>query len=283
MLRKRVVLFISVLALCVYFPVVAFAKGIVVFGDSQVEEGHRKVVSAIEKVKPEIIFRIGDLVNDGNNPALWKQFNEIEAKLLKTTEYFPVLGNHEMDSPLYFKNFNFPNDRRWYSVDRGKIHFIILDSDMDLSPDSEQYQWLVSDFRSIPVSSMFRVVLFHHPLFSASRAHADDERHIGGFLLPLFKEHEVNLVLNGHVHCYQRFFFDGINFITSGGGGSYLVDVDKPNPYLLFSAKLYHFLTLEVKAGILQVRCYDLNLHLVDKLDIKGSKVPERVLEGATP
>ncbi|MDP2941805.1 MAG: metallophosphoesterase, partial [Candidatus Omnitrophota bacterium] len=225
----------------------------------------------------------GDLVNDGNNPAQWKQFNEIEAKLLKSTEYFPALGNHENNSPLYFKNFKFLNNRHWYSVDRGEIHFIILDSDMDLSPGSEQYRWLVSDFRSISASSRFRVVLFHHPLFSASSAHADDEMHIGNFLLPLLKEHKVNLVLNGHVHCYQRFFFDGINFITSGGGGSYLVDADKPNPYLLFSAKLYHFLTLEVKAGVLQVRCYDSDLRLIDGLDIKSSEVPQEVLEAVAP
>ncbi|MCX5697349.1 MAG: metallophosphoesterase [Candidatus Omnitrophica bacterium] len=283
MCRKKLALFISVLAFCIYFPIVAFAKGIVVFGDSQAEEGHRKVVSAVEKVKPEIIFRVGDLVDDGEDPAQWKLFNEIEANLLKSTEYFPVLGNHEKNSPLYFKNFKIPNNGHWYSVDREGVHFIVLDSNSDLSAGSEQYQWLVSDFRSIPASSRFRIVLFHQPLFSASKAHGDDEKHIGGFLLPLFKEYNVNLVLNGHVHCYQRFFFDGINFITTGGGGSHLVDVDKPNPYLRFSAKTYHFCTLEVKGDVLQVRCFDPALNLIEELDIPNTNVahPQEHLEEA--
>ncbi len=283
MTRKKLGLFISVLALCVYFPIIAFAKGIVVFGDSQVEEGHRKVVSAVEKVKPEIIFRVGDLVDNGEDSAQWKLFNEIEGNLLKSTEYFPVLGNHEKNSPLYFKNFKLPNNGHWYSVDRGGVHFIILDSNSSLSPGSEQYQWLVSDFGLIPESSRFRIVLFHHPLFSASKVHGSDEKHIGGFLISLFKEHSVNLVLNGHVHCYQRFFFDGINFITTGGGGSHLVDVDNPNPYLRFSAKLYHFCILEVKGDVLQVKCYDLDLNVIDELDIQSANAPQGVLQEAVP
>ncbi|MCX5714072.1 MAG: metallophosphoesterase [Candidatus Omnitrophica bacterium] len=283
MTRKKLVLFISALALCVYLPIVAFAKGIVVFGDSQIEEGHRKVVSAIEKVNPEIIFRVGDLVDNGDDPAQWKLFNEIEANLLKSAEYFPVLGNHEHNSPLYFQNFKLPNNGHWYSVDREGIHFIILDSNSDLAPGSEQYKWLVSDFRSIPGSSRFRVVLFHQPLFSASIAHADDEKHIGGFLMPLLKEYGVNLVLNGHVHSYQRFFFDGINFITTGGGGSHLVDVNKANLYLRFSAKTYHFCTLEVKGDVLQVKSFDPDLNLIDQLDIQNASVPEEDLEEVAP
>jgi 3',5'-cyclic AMP phosphodiesterase CpdA len=269
MQRKRLFLFISVLVFCFYYPLAVFAQRIVVFGDSQVEEGHRKVARAVEKFKPEIIFRLGDLVDNGNDPAQWKLFNEIEAGLLKTTEYLAVLGNHEKNSLLYFENFNLPNNERWYSVERGGIHFIILDSNSDLGPGSEQYQWLAADLRSIGASCGFRVVLFHHPLFSASNVHGDDERHIAGFLLPLFKEYGVNLVFNGHVHAYQRFFFQGIYFITSGGGGSRLVDTDKASPCLRFSAKLYHFCALEVSGKILQVRCYDLDLHLIDKLNIR--------------
>ena len=81
-------------------------------------------------------------MNDGDSPSQWKDFRKIHAPLLKITEYYPCLGNHEKDSPLYFKNFPIVAGRRWYSLERRGIHFIILDSNSNLKPGSEQYKWL---------------------------------------------------------------------------------------------------------------------------------------------
>jgi hypothetical protein len=45
-------------------------------------------------------------------------------------------------------------------------------------------------------------VAFHHPGFHASRTHAEDQRM--RLLAPAFEQGKVALVLNGHVHNYQR-------------------------------------------------------------------------------
>jgi len=112
-----------------------FADDIVIFGDSQLNEAiQRKVVQAILTFKPSVVFRVGDNVEDGNDPEQWKLFNDINEPLLKTAEYFPALGNHEKESTLYFNNFPSLNGRRWYSVDRQGIHFVILDSNSDMRP-----------------------------------------------------------------------------------------------------------------------------------------------------
>lgn len=56
----------------------AFAGDIVVYGDSRVDEvTQRRVVEAILQKRPSIVFRVGDIVNDGHDPRQWEIFNNI--------------------------------------------------------------------------------------------------------------------------------------------------------------------------------------------------------------
>ncbi len=61
--------------------------------------------------------------------------------------------------------------------------------------------WLKSDLHAAR-DFAWRFVTFHHPGFSSSKAHADDQRM--RVLAPTFEEAKVQLVFNGHVHNYQR-------------------------------------------------------------------------------
>ena len=38
----------------------------------------------------------------------------------------------------------------------------------------------------------------------------------------LIQEYGVDVVINGHIHAYERYYKDGIMFITTGGGGAKL-------------------------------------------------------------
>lgn len=246
----------------------AFAGDIAVFGDSQIDEAaQRKVVQAILSFKPSIVFRLGDNVNDGNDPAQWKLFNDINGPLLKTAEYFPALGNHEKDSPLYFDNFPFLNHRRWYSVERAGIHFAVLDSNSSLSPGSEQYNWLNSDLNSVKDNIKFKIVLCHHPFFSVG-PHIEDEKGIRAVLLPVFEKYKVCAVFSGHNHNYQRFKYGGIDFIVTGGGGSQLTDRDRASPYLKKFFKAYHFCLLSTGNDLLRIRVIDVNLNMIDDFNV---------------
>ena len=152
----------------------------------------------------DLVFRVGDNVGNGRDPIQWKLFNDINEPLLKTADYFPSLGNHEKDSPLYFDNFPFLNHKRWYSVEREGIHFIVLDSNFDLRPGSDQNNWLVSDLESIKEDAKFKIVIFHHPIFDVG-FHKADVKKLKPILLPLFQKYRVCAVFSGHDHNYQRF------------------------------------------------------------------------------
>jgi predicted MPP superfamily phosphohydrolase len=167
---------------------------IAIFGDSQNYEAvQRKIVQAVLSFKPSAVFRVGDNVDDGLNPGQWKAFKEINEPLLKMGAYFPALGNHEKDSPLYFDTFPFLDHRRWYSVERETIHFIILDSNSDLHPGSAQYDWLETDLQSIKKDVKFRIVIFHHPIFDVG-FHSADVKKLKAVLMPLFQKYEVSAV-----------------------------------------------------------------------------------------
>lgn len=241
------------------------AKDIVIFADTQ---GHydtqRQLVAAVLPFKPGIIFRVGDNVDDGNDPEQWRMFREIHEPLLKTAENFPALGNHDRDSPFYFEQFPFLEGRLWYSVERQGIHFVILDTNSDLSPGSEQYGWLQTDLATVPRDVRFRIVMFHHPIFSAGR-HIEDEKGIRSYLMPLFKQYGVNLVFSGHDHAYQRLEYEDVTFVVTGGGGANLYDQKEERPYLKAYHKTNHFCLLSVRKDSLRIQVINLDSRIIDE------------------
>lgn len=257
----------------------AFAGNIVILGDSQnYENVQRQLVRMILQQKPAIVFRVGDLVDYGHDPRQWEVFNDINRPLLKTTEYFPALGNHEMDSWRYFANFPTIRNQRWYSVSRQGIHFVVLDSNSDLQKGSIQLHWLESDLRAVRKNNKFIVVIFHHPLFSVG-AHTEDEKGLRAVLLPLFKKYGVGGVFSGHDHSYQRFLHDGMAFVITGGGGSFLVDQARNSPELMRYKKVYHFCLLFWDKQLLRCKVIDIDSNVIDEFIIPSIRMEQELRE----
>ena len=267
MKNKNIVLFLLGLF---FLPSVTclWAEGIVVYGDSQHNEDIQvKLIQRILTFKPTIVFRVGDLVDDGNNPELWKRFNAIHGPLIKSTEYFPCLGNHENNSPLYFKNFPWINYQHWYSVERYGIRFIILDSNSPIDTSSDQYNWLKSELESSQ-QVKFIILLFHHPLFDTGEIHSEDEKGLRPVLMPLISKYKIQAVFSGHSHNYQRFQYQDSYFIVTGGGGSYLYNQGRKSPHLQKFFKGFHFCLIRPQKDYLQVEVIDIDGNSIDKFDI---------------
>lgn len=130
---------------------------------------------------------------------------------------YPALGNHDMSHANYFNFFELPNNERWYSWDYGKAHFIVLEVDgyESVAPDSWQYWWLENDLSR--VTKTWKFVFFHIPLYSCGLLGGPDLE-ARAALHPLFREHGVDIVFNGHSHNYQRHVVDGVTYIVTGGG-----------------------------------------------------------------
>ena len=143
----------------------------------------------------------------------------------------PAPGNHEYHSAgasAYFQYFGGnagPSGRGYYSFDLGAWHIISLNSEIDMRAGSAQEQWLRHDLATNPRPCT--AAYWHKPLFS-SGPH-------GGFaparsLWQTLYEHDVEIVLTGHDHLYERFApqdaegspdpVRGIRQFTLGTGGA---------------------------------------------------------------
>jgi len=252
-------------------------RPVVIVGDSQHNAMvHKKIVSAIIEQEPIAVFSLGDHVEDGDDPKLWKIFNETIDPLRAVSKYYPALGNHERNSSLYYKNFGLSDKRGWYAVEENNILFIVLDSNDPLglsTTSSEQYRWLEDVLASKGLQDEYIVVLFHHPLFTTSMSHPEDEKGWRKTALPLFEKYHVDLVFSGHCHNYERSFYKGIYFIVSGGGGSSLYDKSRESPYSQVFIKKYHFCKLVSEEKALYLTIFDIDGKVIDEIEIPSKRV----------
>ena len=65
----------------------------------------------------------------------------------------------------------------------------------------------------------WKIVFFHHPLYSSGDRHGSDIR-LREVLEPLLLKHNVSVVFNGHDHFYERVKpQQGITYFVVGSGG----------------------------------------------------------------
>jgi 3',5'-cyclic AMP phosphodiesterase CpdA len=98
----------------------------------------------------------------------------------------------------------------------GSVRFYALDSNY---LDKKQLDWL--DEQLAASDSEWRILFFHHPLYSSGKTHGSalESRAV---LEPLFVKYGVSAVFSGHDHFYERIKPQkgGIVYWVSGAGGS---------------------------------------------------------------
>jgi len=108
---------------------------------------------------PQFVLKTGDLVDNGWNRTQWIAYFTASSFLHNSTLY-PVLGNHEAHSILYFSFFSLPFNEHWYSFENGPIRFIGLESSKPNRYRISQYLWLSHELQTS--DAPFTIVFFHH-------------------------------------------------------------------------------------------------------------------------
>ncbi len=152
---------------------------------------------------------------------------------------YPTVGNHEFKQTKaegyheYWGDRAGPFDLYYYSYDVADWHIIVLNSECHRvgcefdSEDGAQVEWLEADLEAS--GARCTIALWHHPRWSSGRYSNDPE--YDTFWRVLY-EHDVEIVLNGHEHLYERFEpmdpdgdvdeARGIQQFTVGTGGANL-------------------------------------------------------------
>ncbi len=222
-----------------------------VFGDTRTDSSmHQSVINRMlqELPSPYFILNTGDLTTTGSEVDYQTYFN-IERDLLSKTILFPVLGNHDIGNiSNWFKYFSLPDNERWYSFHFGNSSFHIIDNYSYFLPESEQYQWLLSEFLSDSANPEIKniFVLCHEPPFSTNLGHGSNLL-IRENLVPLFERFKVKIVFSGHNHCYERSFVNNVQYIISGGGGAPIYNNwDTICYWTMYREAKYHFVVIDV-------------------------------------
>ncbi|CUW31285.1 purple acid phosphatase family protein [Streptomyces reticuli] len=241
------------------------------FGDQGVGRAAQANDGLLLRQKPAFHLHAGDICyadasgtgrpTDGYDPASWDLFLKQNEPVARSVPWMVTTGNHDMEawySPDGYggqlARFSLPETGfdphgtpGAYAFTYGNAGFVALDAN-DVSYEipanlgnsgGRQTAWLDRTLRRLRADDGidFVVVFFHHCAYSTSQ-HASD----GGVRrewLPLFAKHQVDLVINGHNHVYERTDAiragrvgravpvggstdpgrDGTVYVTAGGGG----------------------------------------------------------------
>jgi hypothetical protein len=185
-------------------------------GDRPQYELAAQMAKVHQSFKYELVVLVGDNLYGSERPQDFKKkFEDPYKPLLDAgVKFYASLGNHDAREQRFYKPFNM-DGRLYYTFSpKAEIRFFALESTY---PVPEQIQWLEKELKAS--GSNWKIVFFHHPLYSSGDRHGSDLR-LREVLEPLFLQNNVSLVLTGHDHFYERVKPQkGIQYFVVGSGG----------------------------------------------------------------
>ncbi len=200
---------------------------------------------------------MGDYVTTGTSEGDWLSqfFSPTLAdvrKLMATVPYFGTMGNHEGIGDLYVKYFPYPFVAgRYWSFDYGPVHVAVLDQYTAYGAGSAQLLWLAADLAAS--TKPWKIVLLHEPGWSAGGGHANNTA-VQTLIQPLCELYDVSIVFCGHNHYYARAVVNGVQHVTTGGGGAPLVAPVLPAANVVFAQAVNEFCTIDIEGGTLRLK-----------------------------
>ena len=185
---------------------------------------------------------------------------------MRTVPYYPVLGNHEKDAAHYYDFFHLPGNERYYTFSIGDALFLCLDSEgpYHLTPKfldeegrekfwagqnrryMEQQKAWVETTLELQQDAGFIFVAFHQPMYSAKASRVLGAALWRAFWGDLLERYDVQMVFCGHDHHYHHALSAGTHHVVTGGGGAGLYDADAPQPETVTTAKVAHYMRVDV-------------------------------------
>lgn len=219
----------------------------------------------------------GDYVYDGDSESDWadEYFDRSQADGLEFQANMPVMGsmgNHEGSGVLYQKYFPYPfeSGTHYFSYDYGPVHVTVIDQYVSYTPGSAQYTWLENDLAS--TTKPWKILVFHEPGWSGG-GHGNNTT-VQEYIQPLCLQYAVKLVFCGHNHYYTRADVDGIQHITTGGGGAPLYAVNLTYPNLVTGTMALHFCEIDIQGDHVYFTARDDSGTVIDSFDMDNTIPP---------
>ncbi|MBD0776786.1 metallophosphoesterase [Maribacter sp. ANRC-HE7] len=272
------------------YPDKSIPFNFVAIGDTRSRNNvHKRIIEQVGKLNPRFIVNSGDLVANGLSMRDWESFFKINKDFMTNTPYYPVLGNHEKDSPYYYDFFDLPNNERYYYFTVGDALFVVLDSEglrttipaftsegmedayweeSGIEYLKKQKEWL-EQVLELNREAGFVFIFQHTPLYSVKKSRVEESKKVRAFWGDIFSRYGVQVFLNGHDHHYHHAYDNGVHFITSAGAGAPLYDIDAVQPETLNYKKIEHFINVEVEQDEAVLHVFDIEGNEFDTIRVE--------------
>lgn len=247
----------------------------VVYGDMGIGGGVGAQTTADQAAKEiaegaELVVHTGDISYARGAAYIWDRWFGMVEPFASQVPYMVTIGNHEYDHtsggendpsgapgtgfhpswgnfgddssgecavPVYHR-FTMPKNGNavfWYSFDYGSVHNVMVSSEHDCSPGSDQYKWLVKDLASVDRSKTPWIILTgHRPMYNSEQYASDYKvaQNMQKMYEDVLHKYQVDLAYWGHYHAYERTcpvykeectaWGNGTTHITIGSAGASL-------------------------------------------------------------
>jgi predicted phosphodiesterase len=263
----------------------------IAFGDSGSASAEQYTLGtqmATETV--DFIIHTGDVIYpSGGFPNAEAEYNLRFFKpyedFLDRTPIFPSPGNHDAGSlfapfqtAFYLPDNGGPalTEELYYSFEWGDCKFIMLESTALFKlPIGAHMTWLLNELQNN--QRRWLIVYFHHTLYSAMGGDST----LRAIYEPIFELLDVDLVVAGHDHNYERTLpirdfnpdptYPGLVHVITGGGGKGPLDYPTPNANSDVVISEFHYMKFRISGDWLYGDAIGLNGQVLDSFALRNN------------
>lgn len=219
---------------------------------------------------PEFTIHGGDVQYYDSGLETWASWFPAMQPMLSRGAFFPAIGNHESEKSdelakyalRFFGGAGFEGGETFYRFQTAGVHFFSLNTEENIGQGSAQATWLEGKLAEVSAEAGYRfsIVFFHRPLVTCGDT--GDDAAARAHLEPIFLANKVALVLQAHMHGYERFELGGMTYVTTAGGGGLMGNVDENDDRAycvdrVASAPAYHAMIFRLEGATLSAEAID--------------------------
>jgi len=258
----------------------------VYLGDIQDSIGgkHKNFFTYINESEKDIAFWVlgGDVIERPHD-QYWNEYFKSMDSISQSMPIIACPGNHDYSKGIISKleerflyNFSYFLDSRSkehavFDTQYGNTAIIMLDSNVDTWKLFSQQQWFKTALQKNK-DAKWKIVVLHHPIYSVRGKY----RHfiIRRLFEPLIRKYGVDIVLQGHEHCYARKIAKDKN--NNATTPIYLISNSSPKNYRIKITENYDrygngikfYQTIDVSADTLYLKSFTEHGDLYDNISI---------------
>jgi len=199
---------------------------------------HMNREDRFQKIPIDFVLNVGDVTFDGK-----KEHFEAYKKIQKLIKYpvIAAIGNH--DDRILFEKYC--GDKQFTFSNRNS-YFIVVDN-ADGQPD---FTWLEEKLKEAQKYKHIFVAMHKPPCDPYQQEWYNIDNAPWAYeLRKLLAKYRVDIVFAGHKHMFEHREFDGVDYITTGGGGMLMEIPEADGGYLHYIRVMvnHDYVTYEVR------------------------------------